>query len=159
MGLCSLIGRLGSGVVSDMGFSPIFLSAFCNVMSATTMIAIPFHNTFWFFALCCALHGIFSAAHHVLNSAIVLELMDKDVLSKGVCVLLISSGFGVLLGSYLVGFLFTETNDDLWPCIASGVLTIVGALIMECCHLYRKYSIGTLCSPVKAKFSSTVLPV
>ena len=135
----SLIGRMGVGFVCDMGFSAIFLSAVCSAISAATMIAIPFYNTFWFYAICCAIHGIFSPAHIVLNSPILLELMDKDSLMTTVCVLLTSRGFGVLLGGYLIGLLYEKTEDILWPCIASGVSTMVGALLLECCHLYRKY--------------------
>ena len=137
LGLASVIGRLAIGYACDLGISSLFLSALCSLVSGITLMIIPLNNTYWFYATFCFIHGSFAAAHIVLNSPILIESMGKEDLPSLLIVLLTCRGFGILFGDYFGGLLFDTTESILPTCVCGGVFFVIGAVLLECCHIYK----------------------
>merc|ERR1712086_24383 len=126
MGIANTVGRLVAGRVGDL-VDRRMLFASCMLIGGANVMFLGFDIPYWLLALLLVVFSVFGGAFVAMFPVLVTDSFGAKRVSSTIGMLMATVAPGALVGSPLVGFLYTATGDDYrLPFILTGLFLILG---------------------------------
>lgn len=127
----SLVGRLASGKVADFpSVNRIFLQQISFVSLGVLTMLIAAANDYYVLVAITLAIGIFDGCFVSLIGPVAFDICGKEGASQAIGFVLGLSSIPMTLGPPLVGFIYDNTKSYTISFILSGVMFLVGAVLM-----------------------------
>ncbi|GAU98923.1 hypothetical protein RvY_09998-2 [Ramazzottius varieornatus] len=132
MGICDLVGRVGSGIASDFQIIPRKWIFSLMILCATTCVGlIVFAGTSYITLSCFAgLFAFFGGCFMVLNPVITADLFGIERLPSAIGLLITIQGCAYLVGPPSIGAIRDRTKSFYIAFLVIGLVMSAGALLL-----------------------------
>ena len=112
IGLCSLIGRVGSGIVGYLlHIKHLWLFNFATLLTVFGIAGLPLFASFHMLAVLCVFYGVGFGGQIGVLGITLIELFGVHKLTSSFGYIMVAHGIGALCGPPLGGILFEKTQS------------------------------------------------
>ncbi|XP_038044489.1 monocarboxylate transporter 12-like [Patiria miniata] len=111
LGVGSLLGRLGNGLLVSWKLSAEHVTAILMALAGSSVLLLNFES-YYIFAIASFLHGFATGFFYAIVIVLTRQFVGVRKLAVGVGLFLIFSGIGVILGPLLAGWILDLTGDS-----------------------------------------------
>ncbi|XP_045201133.2 monocarboxylate transporter 13-like isoform X2 [Mercenaria mercenaria] len=131
IGICTVIGRIVLGYVSDRPFmNSLFLYKVALLVAGISTTLVPLLSSYAALLLYAAAFGVSTAVLLSQTTVVLVEIIGMERMSDAMGLNNMFSGFGALLGPPTLGMLYDQTKSYTFPFITSGLSMAMGGILL-----------------------------